>query len=234
MTTTLASRPQDPLADDATDLSRRSPARVYCSRFLNQGNLIIVAENGKDGSPGAVGLRLRALAHPLRWRLLDLVSNDGSATATRCASVTGESVASCAYHLGILGKYGYLEQVRGLPGREKPWRLTGRLDDDLSAPADDAEGELAARAVAEAFLGHEMERMQHRLRQVSQEPARWRAASLMGSSAMYVTAGELGQLKADLEAVLRRFEDRAGDPARRPAGARAARVFVSAYPEPRG
>ena len=121
----------------------------------------------KDSRADAVGLRLRALAHPLRWRLFDLVSGEGSATATRCAEVTGESVASCAYHLGILGKLGLLEQVRDLPGREKPWRLTGQLRDDLSAPAQDAEGEQAARGVAEAFLGHEMERMQQRLRQAS-------------------------------------------------------------------
>lgn len=193
-----------------------------------------VAEGGKEGRPEAVGLRLRALAHPLRWRLLDLISAEASATATKCAEVTGESVASCAYHLGILGKYGYLQQVRDLPGREKPWRLTGQLSDDLSVPAQDAEGEQAARAVAEAFLGHEMERMRLRLRQAGGEPAEWRAASLMGSSVMYVTPAELGQLTGELQAVLRRFEDRVNDPARRPQGARAARVFVSAYPEPPG
>lgn len=86
--------------------------------------------------------------------------------------------------------------------------------------------------MAEAFLGHEMQRMQQRLRQASREPAQWRAAGLMGSSVMYVTAAELSELTGELQAVLRRFEDRAGDPALRPAGARAARVFVSAYPEP--
>jgi hypothetical protein len=191
-----------------------------------------MAENREDGRPEAVGLRLRALAHPLRWRLLDLISSGGSATATSCAGLTGESVASCAYHLGILGKYGYLEQVRDLPGREKPWRLTGQLQDDLAAEVHDAEGELAAGAVAEAFLGHEMDRMQLRLRRARQEPAQWRAASLMGSSVMYVTATELGELTGELQAVLSRFEDRVNDPARRPAGARPARVFVSAYPEP--
>lgn len=183
----------------------------------------------KDRRSDTVGLRLRALAHPLRWRLFDLVSNEGSATATKCAHVTGESVASCAYHLGILGKYGYLEQVRDLPGREKPWRVTGRLSDDLSGTVQDTD---AAQGVTEAFLGHEMERMRRRLRQASREPVEWRAASLMGSSVMYVTPAELGQLTGELQAVLRRFEDRVDDPARRPAGARAARVFVSAYPEP--
>ena len=51
-------------------------------------------------------LTLRALTHPLRWKLLDLIGSELSATATRCAEVLGESVASCSYHLGILAKYG--------------------------------------------------------------------------------------------------------------------------------
>jgi hypothetical protein len=33
-------------------------------------------------------------------------------------------VASCAYHLSILGKYGYARQVAGHKGRDKPWELT--------------------------------------------------------------------------------------------------------------
>ena len=66
---------------------------------------------------------LRALAHPIRWKLIDLLDSEDTATATRCSEVLGESVASCSYHLGILGKYGYTEMVPGQPGREKPWRL---------------------------------------------------------------------------------------------------------------
>ena len=67
---------------------------------------------------------LRALAHPLRWQLIDLLDSTGQATATQCAEALGETVASCAYHLSILGKYGYARQVAGHAGREKPWELT--------------------------------------------------------------------------------------------------------------
>ena len=77
------------------------------------------------GHPAAPDPRaLRALAHPLRWQLIDLIGSE--ATATRCAEVLGESVASCSYHLGILGKYGYIELVPGQAGKEKPWRLASR------------------------------------------------------------------------------------------------------------
>jgi hypothetical protein len=60
------------------------------------------------------------------------VASEESATATRCAEVLGESVASCSYHLGILAKYGYIEPVPGQPGREKPWRVI-QFRQDLTA-----------------------------------------------------------------------------------------------------
>src|SRR5580704_3165289 len=88
---------------------------------------------------------LRALAHPIRWKLIDLLDSEDTATATRCSEVLGESVASCSYHLGILGKYGYTEMVPDQPGREKPWRLTSTRQ-ELSAEPDDEAGSLAAEA----------------------------------------------------------------------------------------
>jgi Helix-turn-helix domain len=192
---------------------------------------------GNQPEPGARQIRLRALAHPLRWRLLDLVAAEGSVTATRCAEVTGESVASCSYHLGILRKYGYIEPVPDVPGREKPWRTTTRLLDDLSefAETKPAAGEsdgAAEVAAAHAFIEHQADLMKARLRRESREPAEWRAASLMGATLMYVTADELSQIKDDLVAILTRFADRAADPSSRPPGARAARVFVTDYPDP--
>lgn len=198
----------------------------------------MVPQHGDDQpAPGTRQIRLRALAHPLRWRLLDLIAIEGSATATRCAEVTGESVASCSYHLGILRKYGYLEPVPDVPGREKPWRTTTQLLEDMAefaetrARAEESDG-AADEAAAVAFIELQADLMKARLRHVSQQPAEWTAASVMGASLMYVTAAELTQVKEDLVAVLSRFADRAADPSSRPPGALAARVFVTAYPDP--
>ena len=95
----------------------------------------------EQGSSAAVQSRtsLRALAHPLRWRLIDLLDSTGQATATQCAEALGETVASCAYHLSILGKYGYARQVAGHPGREKPWELT-EIPQNLSSAGPDPAG----------------------------------------------------------------------------------------------
>lgn len=188
--------------------------------------------------PGTVALRLRALAHPLRWQLLDVVASEGSATATRCAELTGESVASCAYHLGILAKYGYLEPVPGVRGREKPWRPTTQLTADLAAADADAASRSdaeAGTAAAIAFLQSQTDLIRTRLLRESQEPPEWRDTSLMAAALVYVTPPELRQIKEELGALLQKldkFSERAADPAKRPAGSRPARLFLTSYPDP--
>jgi len=167
---------------------------------------------------------LRALAHPLRWKLIDVLDREGSATATRCAELLGESVASCAYHLGILAKYGYIEVVPDRTGREKPWRLTDsqqRLGgDDL-----DLEGQVAAEAATEVFLEHEFARIRQHVRQQDRESPQWREAGCVVGSSMWVTAEELGEIKRQLMEIAYRFTARDADPSSRPEGARQARVF---------
>jgi hypothetical protein len=174
---------------------------------------------------------LRALAHPLRWQLIDLLGSEGSATATRCAEVLGESVASCSYHLGMLAKYGYIEEVPDRAGREKPWRLASTRQD--LGPADlDTEGQLAAEAATEAFLDHEFARTRLRYRRKSLEPEPWQPA-LLGES-VWLTEQEYSAAKDELFAVLERYRrDRdLLDPSQRPAGSREARLFIAASVAP--
>jgi Helix-turn-helix domain len=185
------------------------------------------------GNDGVNALALRALAHPIRWKLIDVLGSERSATATRCAEVLGESVASCSYHLGILAKYGYIELVPGQAGREKPWRLLSYRQ-ELSGEGLGVEGELAAEAAIEVFLDHELARTKDRLRRRSLEPAEWRAASQMLGSTTWVTVSELREISEQLALIAQRHSDRYADPGRRPAGAREARVFftTSVAPEP--
>lgn len=178
-------------------------------------------------------LALRALAHPLRWKLIDLVGSEQSATATRCAEVLGESVASCSYHLGILAKYGYIELVPDQPGgREKPWRLTS-YQQDLSTEGLAGASALAAQAATEVFLDHELARIRDRFRRQDLEPAEWREASHILGSSTYVTADELLQIKNELVEIAGRYSGRLADPARRPAGAREVRIFTVTSVAPR-
>jgi hypothetical protein len=177
-------------------------------------------------------LALRALAHPLRWKLIDLLNSEQSATATRCAEVLGESVASCGYHLGILAKYGYVEPVPDRAGREKPWRLLSR-NQDLSAGGLDEAGALAAQAATEVFLDHELERIKDRLRRQDLEPPEWQAASYLSGSTRWMTAAELKEVRDQLAEIQERYGDRDDDPAARPPGAREVRLFAVTSVAPR-
>ncbi|MBE1874497.1 winged helix-turn-helix domain-containing protein [Myceligenerans pegani] len=68
--------------------------------------------------PGAI----RALAHPLRLRILDLLSTRGSLTASKLGEIVGESSGSTSYHLRQLAKHGLVREVEGKgTARERWW-----------------------------------------------------------------------------------------------------------------
>jgi hypothetical protein len=187
----------------------------------------------KQGSNPAVPgpTALRALAHPLRWQLIDLLDSRGRATATQCAGALGETVASCAYHLGILGKYGYARQVTGRPGREKPWELTD-VPQNLSSAGSGPESAQMAEAAVDAFLDHELTKLKNRFRQRSQEPAEWREGTGVVGETTWLTAAELNATWAAIKDLVLKFADRDRDPSRRPEGAREVRLFAASSVAP--
>lgn len=182
--------------------------------------------DGQASEPAPDPKALRALAHPLRWQLIDLIGSETTVTATRCAEVLGESVASCSYHLGILGKYGYIEPVPGQAGKEKPWRLASQ-EQNLDPTGLDAEGTLAAEAAGEAFLAHEFARMKRWLSRYALEPEPWRKATRVVGATTWMTAEELLDIADQLKRLLVTHEERCADPASRPPGAREVRLFAA-------
>jgi DNA-binding transcriptional ArsR family regulator len=71
---------------------------------------------------------LRALAHPLRNRLLGQLRLNGPATASQLGRVVGESSGSTSYHLRQLAEYGFVEEVEGQgTARERWWRARHRM-----------------------------------------------------------------------------------------------------------
>jgi DNA-binding transcriptional ArsR family regulator len=71
---------------------------------------------------------LRALAHPIRNRLLGQLRLSGPATASRLGRVIGESSGSTSYHLRQLAEYGFVEEVEGQgTARERWWRARHRM-----------------------------------------------------------------------------------------------------------
>ncbi len=173
---------------------------------------------------------IRALAHPLRLRILALLDDEGEVTATRCAEVTGESVASCSFHLRMLAKYGYVEAAERR-GKERPWRTVGRGRQTRFDP-DVPESLPAASAVADLVLGQEAARVRAWLASAAAEDPRWLLASTLSASSFYATREELDALAREVEALTDRFAGRWEDPGLRPEGARPARLFAVVNADP--
>lgn len=168
---------------------------------------------------------MRALAHPLRLSLLEQVGLEGSLTATRAAELTGESTASCSFHLRQLAKYGFLEEAEGGAGRERPWRLKSLshswTDEDRAADVLDAM--LVQRVGPE--LGEWLRRRRR-------EPAEWRKAAPGTYSILFLTPDELEALGQGLLDLALPYAERVFDPTKRPEGSRPVRLVAAAFPLP--
>lgn len=170
-------------------------------------------------------VRIRALAHPLRLELMDVLV-DGPATATECAEATGESVASCSFHLRMLAKYGFIEPAERR-GREKPWRLTSPGRD--IRPDDEPESVRAAGEIAQLFVEHSVEGIREWLSSVVNESKEWIHASTINGSQFWATSEELAEFSQIIQNLTAPYAGRNDDPSLRPGGARPISLFAAAH-----
>ncbi|WUH93561.1 helix-turn-helix domain-containing protein [Streptomyces sp. NBC_00433] len=175
---------------------------------------------------------LRAYAHPTRMTLVGLLRMEGPFTATRAAELTGESVASCSYHLRILAKYGLVEEADpGGPGREKPWRATAAYTDWPNYSPDPAVAS-AAEALNAAVAENHFHRMMRALETRHSLPEKWQRAERHTDVMLYLTPEELTALGERFDAMVEEYADRAYDPELRPEGARRVSYLQVAYVAP--
>ncbi|SEG86247.1 transcriptional regulator, ArsR family [Actinacidiphila yanglinensis] len=175
---------------------------------------------------------LRAYAHPTRMALSGLLRREGPLTATRAAELTGESVASCSYHLRILAKYGLVEEADPAgPGREKPWRATAQFTDWPTYSEDPAVA-AAAEALTLAVAENYFHRMTRALETRGELPREWKEVEQFSDRTLYLTPDELKMLSERMTALVAEFDDRGADPSRRPEGARRVPILQVAYVAP--
>ncbi len=183
------------------------------------------------GDPGSIrpsGQRLRllddprsmrALAHPRRLELWQIVGRSGRITTADAARELGISHGLASHHLHQLAKYGFVEQVGGADNRERPWRLVATsishegLDTKPGGAAAVAVYEqVAAERALESFLDWQDRR--------ARWSAGWREHSGLGISTIYLTEDELARLVAAFEKLISDYTDQRplDDLASRPPG----------------
>jgi DNA-binding transcriptional ArsR family regulator len=174
---------------------------------------------------------LRALAHPLRNRLLAQLRLNGPATASRLARVVGESSGSTSYHLRQLEQYGFVEEVQGEgTARERWWRARHRMT--AWRPA-----ELVAQEGGEE-VRDEMTRLQMAMQarvlgawegQHSRLGPDWAGGADFSDYALRLRPDQARELGAELSAVLTRWLE--AHPADQPAeGAELVVVLTNVVP----
>jgi DNA-binding transcriptional ArsR family regulator len=173
---------------------------------------------------------MRAMAHPTRLALLDLLRREGELTATRAAELLDESPGNMSWHLQTLAKYGFVEETGDGKGRSRPWRLTvvrsrfvpSRDDPGASAANDELAMLLVERSAAQQ---REWFRTRHNY------TTDWQDGAFLTNTLVYLTAEELAKISEEIVEIFARHTARL-DPDKRPEGALPVRMTAYGHPLP--
>ena len=175
---------------------------------------------------------MRALAHPVRLRLLEELTLRGALTATQCADLVGESPSSCSFHLRTLAKYGFVAEAEGGTGRQRPWRTVALGNRWRSGPDTSPAARTAGAALAAQVRRRDRDLLDEHLARQDELPAEWHEASIHSNFGGWLTADELRDLGDQLTELWRPFVERLRDPRQRPAGSRLVHMFAHGFPRP--
>ena len=175
-------------------------------------------------------LAMRALAHPVRVALIELLAVVDTLTATQASELLGESPANCAFHLRTLAKYGFVQEAGGGRGRERPWKSAERHI-TISTIQDDPRAATAAGALSLAWLEHWIERARQVFGASAFLPG-WENATGWSRSGVFLTPAETADLRGQMRRLLEKYEGRKSNPALRPAGALPVEWTIFAAPVP--
>src|SRR5580698_10461645 len=224
------------------DTAARQPSEGFFRRSLVGTTVSSVAfrnMSSEDEQQGEFDVTdpkaMRALAHPVRTALLELLRIHQTLTATQASELLGETPANCAFHLRTLAKYGFVEEAGGGKGRERPWRQTY---DRMSwrSRVDDPQASQATEALEQVWLDRSMSRARHSLTSATRWPKGLENALGATTTRLYVTAEEADQLYTEISQAFQhllgpqnRFRDRR-DPKLRPADAIPVEFVLMSYP----
>lgn len=164
---------------------------------------------------------LRALAHPLRVKIYDILSQYGPQTASSLAAQLGESSGATSYHLRALAKHALIEECpdRG-KGRERWWQrpvggVTFANEEALKTPA----GRSATQIVMNEFFRNRQDQlMQYIDSGIANRGGTWDDAALISTASARLTPEQSKELAAKVMALIddtvASYRDQTGDDVR--------------------
>jgi DNA-binding transcriptional ArsR family regulator len=172
---------------------------------------------------------MRALAHPTRLALLEVLQLHESLTATQASELLGITPTNCAFHLRAMGRHGLVEEVGKGPGRRRPWRLAKAVLAFSDVQADEP-STVAARALSDVLLSQWLDRIRRVQADRHLELPEWQHVFGGSQSIVFGTLSEVEEMIAEIRVILGRYDDRLRDHRRRPATGRAVELLLFAQP----
>lgn len=154
---------------------------------------------------------LKAMAHPLRMRLYELLVIQGPANVSVLAEHVDEPPALVSYHLHQLGRYGYAEQAPELArdNRERWWRgVPGGVSWSNADFLDDPGARASASAAWRVNLGRRLERIEGFHHAIDAWGKDWADAAISSDTPLRLTPDELRELGTEIQTLLQRWHDR--------------------------
>jgi DNA-binding transcriptional ArsR family regulator len=159
---------------------------------------------------------MRALAHPLRLRLLGELRVRGPQSVGMLSDLVDEAPGSISYHIGKLAQFGFVEEAPELARdkRERWWRSAHASTswDPLQA-VEDPEQWAAGAELRRAVMRRYIDGFEAYLEAEPTLPREWVRGSTSTDAFLHLTSDELVELRVDLEALTERWQARS-DPDR--------------------
>jgi DNA-binding transcriptional ArsR family regulator len=175
---------------------------------------------------------MRALANPLRLKLLGMLRRDGPHSVGELSELADVAPGSVSYHLSTLETFGFVEQAPELArdGRERWWRAVHAMTHFTpSEMLADPETAVAGRIMRQTFFqGHLGEQLEY-LEAEPTLPLEWVTGATSGDILAYLTPAQLRELSDEVNGLAEKWERTREQAA---PGAMPVRFIYSAFRQP--
>lgn len=171
---------------------------------MSEGEVPAAARGAERGPMSVDAAALKALAHPLRVRMYDLLGDHGSATASQLADQVGESSGTTSYHLRLLAKHGFIEEdtERGNK-RDRYWKVRG-YNLDASSLLDDPDTAADFRVATSELWRTYARQIETWFRTAERWGSTWMTSSVSSMMRFDATPEELVALREEVMDVIGR------------------------------